>query len=80
MGKGYAEGPAVEAAEEERERRRAGVGKPPAVTRRKAIFGSTKRKPESHFLGWADEVDADELFQSGKAFGLRTIAIDPRSV
>jgi hypothetical protein len=23
-----------------------------------------------HFIGWADEVDADELFASGRAWGL----------
>jgi hypothetical protein len=74
MSKGYAEGPALEErlAELERPRER---GKPQANLRG-AVFGATAEKPESHFLGWADEVDADDLFATGAAFGitLRKIA------
>lgn len=73
MGKGYAEGPAAEAAEEERERLARGDGPRRHATRR-AVFGSTAERPEKHFLGWADEVDADELFASGRAFGLHVAA------
>ena len=40
---------------------------------RLAVFGSTKDKPEKHFIGWADEVDADALFASGEAWGLSTV-------
>ena len=40
---------------------------------RLAVFGSTKDEPEKHFIGWADEVDADALFASGKAWGLTTV-------
>ena len=68
MGRGYAEGPAVEAAEEAREARPAAG---PRATRR-AVHGCTRDQPEPHFLGWADEVDADELFRRG-AWGLQTI-------
>jgi hypothetical protein len=40
---------------------------------RLAVFGSTKDEPEKHFIGWADEVDADALFASGEAWGLSTV-------
>jgi hypothetical protein len=67
MGKGYAEGPALE------ERLAAAEQGPATTTRRrlrKAVFGSTQRKRERHFLGWLGEVDPDELFSSGEAWGL----------
>ena len=66
MSKGYAEGPATEerlAALEQRERR-------PPTPQRLAVYGSTDAQPERHFLGWRDEVDPDELFTSGSAWGL----------
>jgi hypothetical protein len=66
MGKGYAEGPAVEEALANVERSKEG----PAKKKRKAVFGSTPRKHERHFIGWADEVDPDELFETGKAWGI----------
>ena len=75
MGKGYAEGPAVEAAEEARERLLQGP-EPVAVPQRRAVLGSTADRPEPHVLGWADEVDADALFEAGKAWGLRVVLID----
>jgi hypothetical protein len=37
---------------------------------RAAVFGSTAAEREPHFLGWADEVDADALFEAGDAWGL----------
>ena len=37
---------------------------------RSAVYGSTVAQPEKHFIGWADEVDADRLFASGEAWGL----------
>ena len=72
MAKGYAEGPAAEEAERRREELAAGVGddRPRA---RLAVEGATSNEPERHFLGWADEVDADELFASGKAWGIRLV-------
>ena len=42
---------------------------------RKAVFGSTPRKHERHFVGWLDEVDPDELFASGKAWGISVTEI-----
>ncbi len=70
MGKGYAEGPAAEAAEEERDRR--ARGERPAAPRRLrlAVFGSTADDASPHFLGWRDEVDPDALFSAGTAYGI----------
>ena len=45
---------------------------------RKAVFGSTPRKHERHFVGWLDEVDPDELFASGKAWGISVSEIARR--
>ena len=42
---------------------------------RRAVQGSTRERPERHFLGWADEVDADELFRRGEAFGIRIVEL-----
>ena len=70
MGKGYAEGPAAE----EAERRRAELeedGAAGAPTLREAVVGCTPDRPERHVIGWVGEVDPDELFASGQAWGLR---------
>jgi hypothetical protein len=40
------------------------------------VLGSTANHPEPHVLGWADEVDADALFEAGEAWGLRVVLID----
>ncbi len=72
MAKGYAEGPAAEEAERRREELTTGAGAVPPSTRL-AVEGSTPDNPERHFLGWADEVDADELFASGAAWGIRLV-------
>jgi hypothetical protein len=75
MSKGYAEGPALEERLADLERMQRKDRKPQA-TLRGAVFGATADDPGAHFIGWADEVDADELFASGAAFGitLRKIA------
>jgi hypothetical protein len=75
MGKGYAEGPALE-------ERLAAAEQGPAAPRRrarKAVFGSTQKKRDRHFLGWVGEVDAEDLFTSGQAWGLSVteIAYEP---
>ncbi len=71
MGKGYAEGPALD------ERLAAAEQGPEKAKRRmrKAVFGSTPRKHERHFVGWLDDVDPDELFASGKAWGISVAEI-----
>jgi hypothetical protein len=69
VAKGYAEGPAADEAErrlEELERGAAAV----ETAVRAAVFGATAGDPEAHFLGWLGEVDPDELFASGEAWGL----------
>jgi hypothetical protein len=71
MGKGYAEGSAVEerlAAMERGDDFRLQLD-----AGRVAVYGSTEAEPEQHFLGWADEVDADALFASGEAWGIKTV-------
>ena len=72
MAKGYAEGPAAEEAERRREELERGPEEPEAEARL-AVYGSTEDDPERHFIGWRDEVDPDELFTSGKAWGLSVV-------
>jgi hypothetical protein len=72
MAKGYAEGPAAEEAERRREELAEGVSSPQRRTR-VAVEGCTEDEPDRHFIGWADEVDADELFASGAAWGVRLV-------
>ena len=71
MPRGYMEGPAAEEAERRAEELARGP-EPERPPDRQAVFGSTDDDAEPHFLGWADEVDADELFESGRAWGLST--------
>jgi hypothetical protein len=70
--KGYAEGPAAEEAERRLEELERGVGDS-RPEERLAVYGSTDEQPERHFLGWRDELDPDELFDSGKAWGLTVV-------
>jgi hypothetical protein len=69
MGKGYAEGPAAEEAEAARERGEHLVvdERPPP---RRMVWGCTTERPESHVIGEVGEVDPDELFASGRAWGI----------
>jgi hypothetical protein len=72
MPRGYEEGPVAEAAQARLDALERGESldahKPPAE--RVAVYGSTEDEPEPHFVGWADEVDADELFENGRAWGI----------
>jgi hypothetical protein len=70
MAKGYAEGSALEEALADLERAQRKT-QAPDVPLRLAVFGSTADKAEPHFLGWADEVDPDQLFESGTAYGIK---------
>jgi hypothetical protein len=70
MGKGYAEGSAVEERLAALER---GDAYGTLDAGRAAVYGSTDDVPERHFIGWADEIDADELFASGRAWGLQVV-------
>jgi hypothetical protein len=69
MGKGYAEGPAAEERLEALERGE-GIAVEPEHEDRQAVYGSTADDEEKHFIGGRDEVDPDELFASGKAWGI----------
>ena len=69
MGKGYAEGSAVEERLAALERGDASNAK--LDPGRAAVYGSTTDDSAPHFLGWADEVDADALFASGEAWGIQ---------
>lgn len=65
------EGPAAEEAERRLDELERGVEQ--ERPERLAVFGSTEDDPEKHFLGWRDDVDPDELFASGKAWGLSVV-------
>ena len=65
------EGPAADEAERRLDELERGVEVP--AEERLAVFGSTADDPEKHFLGWRDEVDPDELFASGKAWGISVV-------
>lgn len=72
MPRGYEEGPVAEEAQAridalERGEPLDGTVSPEGRT---AVFGSTAEDTQPHFLGWADEVDADELFERGVAWGI----------
>jgi hypothetical protein len=69
MPRGYMEGPAAEEAERRAEELARGP-QPATPPERQAVYGSSEDDPEPHFLGWADEVDADALFASGDAWGI----------
>jgi hypothetical protein len=74
MAKGYAEGPAAEEAERRRDEleRQRGTTEP---VQRLAVYGSTEDEPEPHFIAWRDDVDPDELFASGRAWGLNVVRV-----
>ena len=80
MGKGYAEGPAAEEAQARMDALELGLGDGLPTETRAGVFGSTADDPERHFLGWADEIDADALFEQGKAWGLTVVRVSPESV
>jgi hypothetical protein len=77
MSKGYAEGPAAEEAERRREELERGATEQ-AQEQRLAVYGSTADSPERHFLGWRDDLDPDELFASGDAWGLTVVRVSAR--
>ena len=70
MPRGYEEGPVAEEAERRRDELRRGVKPEKPDDGRPAVFGCTAEDASPHFIGWADEVDPDELFESGRAWGL----------
>ena len=79
MPRGYMEGPASEEAERRADEVASGKRHVAAAKLYPAVFGSTNDHPEPHFLGWLADVDPDELFASGKAWGVtvRRVAAEP---
>jgi hypothetical protein len=71
MGKGYAEGSAVE--ERQAALERGDDLDQPLDEGRAAVYGSTDTEPEQHFIGWLDDVDPDALFASGEAWGIQVV-------
>ena len=69
MSRGYAEGSAIEERLAALERGDGPAG--PRKPTRAAVYASTPDDPEQHFIGWADEIDADELFRAGDAWGIQ---------
>ena len=73
MPRGYLEGPAAEEAERRQEELERGAAADDRKPDRVAVYGSTEENPERHFIGWRDEVDPDELFAAGAAWGLSLV-------
>jgi hypothetical protein len=73
--RGYEEGPVAEEAEARRDALERGesIDVVSHAPDRRAVYGSTEAQPEKHFLGWADEVNPDELFESGEAWGISVV-------
>jgi hypothetical protein len=71
MPRGYAEGPAAEEAERRLDELERDVEESP--DERQAVYGSTAADPERHFLGWLGDVDPDQLFESGEAWGITVV-------
>ena len=70
MPRGYMEGPASEEAERRAEEIERGILPDDPTPQYPAVYGCTEDDPEPHFLGWANEVDQEQLFASGAAWGL----------
>ncbi|HKB20730.1 MAG TPA: hypothetical protein VKC65_06915 [Gaiellaceae bacterium] len=39
------------------------------------MYGSTEDEPHRHFIGWRDDVDPDELFAEGRAWGFQVVRV-----
>jgi hypothetical protein len=71
MPRGYMEGPASEEAERRAEALERGELDEAPEPDRQAVWGSTADDPDPHFIGWLGDVDPDELFASGAAWGIQ---------
>jgi hypothetical protein len=71
------EGPAAEEAERRAEEAERTKDDPPPPEVHAAVYGCTEAEPEPHFLGWLGQVDPDELFATGAAWGVtvRRVAV-----
>jgi hypothetical protein len=70
MARGYLEGPAAEEAERRADELARGITDEPPAAFEAAVYGCTEDDPAPHFLGLLGEVDPDELFTSGDAWGV----------
>jgi len=70
MPRGYMEGPAAEEADRLAEEAARVKHTQPKADLHAAVYGCTDDDPEPHFLGWLADVDPDELFASGAAWGV----------
>jgi hypothetical protein len=77
MPRGYEEGPVAEEAEARRDALERGesVDATAHAPDRRAVYGSTEDDPARHFLGWAEDVDPDALFESGEAWGISVVRV-----
>jgi hypothetical protein len=73
MSKGYAEGPAADEAAARLDELERGEQRPAEPAQRAAVYGSTEDDPERPFLGRLGEVDPDELFDAGRAWGISVV-------
>jgi hypothetical protein len=71
VARGYLDGPATEERLDALDRRDQVEEDRPRE--RRAVYGSTDDDLDKHFIGWLDEVDPNELFASGKAWGLSVV-------
>jgi hypothetical protein len=79
MPRGYMEGPAAEEAERRAEEAARGRKDLPVPEVHAAVYGCSEDDPQPHFLGWLGEVDPEELFATGAAWGVtvrRTAAVE----
>jgi hypothetical protein len=78
MPRGYMEGPAAEEAERRAEELERAKDEPPAPATGAAVYGCTEGEPEPHFLGWLGQIDPDDLFETGAAWGVtvRRVAVE----
>ena len=70
MPRGYMEGPAAEEAERVAAEAARVKHTQPKTDVHAAVYGSTEDDPAPHFLGWLADVNPDELFASGSAWGV----------
>lgn len=77
MPRGYMEGPAAEEAERLADEAARTKHDFAAAELYPAVYGCTDDDPEPHFLGWLGDVDPEELFATGKAWGVtvRRVAV-----
>jgi len=70
MPRGYMEGPAAEEAERRADEAARGTNETPPAKVYAAVYGCTEDDPQPHFLGWLGDVDPEDLFATGAAWGV----------